>query len=1144
MLRPQLLFDLVQLSAPPVGDHDSPFTTALRDFLNMSGFKSSVIFALLAGLVAWQRPRIMGWWHSWNSDAIHLWNVVPLGTPKRRRAVALLEAINRGAVDRAAEYSGQSLPGQTVPARNLGERLGRATKALRPAKFSPRKATTIWKPFSDEFWEPQRAYITQGCHAFTGSEDFWADDAESVVRGWLESSSAESNSGKIWISAAGGAGKTAFIHRLFLDLIGGIESHSPLRAPVPMLASANNLKPYTEQIAALKTGDDACTVFADVWLKNRGIEVPEYLRKSLLASFSEGLKKGDILLLFDGYDELAYMDLGTWPIRLIEQVRRCVVAQRADHTAAATQKDRSVSLEDAWNSTQIAEHLTLRWPDSPEERAIVTSVITGVIERYDEIERDHRHRASHWLSQPRNLDLFLKDLVPEDQRDSKGLRGKPKLPDERELRRRAESQPYLFDRIVGRAIARVADQSAKEGEIRHRLFSIAVNDPTDPRRRMISRPVELGDVTGQHVSALSELLGLSEGEPGVSPDRLYFRHAALREYFIAGRIAWEIHETARATDPGDELVRFESDAWDSTKRQAIAEWLNRLDRHHDSVTAREHRVALVTDRLPRRGQAASPTHPNMLRNLVELMIGLELGPQAGHSPGGAGRQRSDIELRDLDLSTLAGDHIDLKSMTVNNCSFDKAQLVAAQLTHARFTGCSFRGANLSRADALGARFDDCDFGTAGDNPATVEQMVIDEKAFPPDVSLELLKRGASKERSRYVNEFGEQFSKKQPAFLGGGLEQLETGAYLPAIEQAVRDWEQTAPGQPVYLVDLMAGGSYERVTALLDKFDNLRILGIDRDPSKRPTTPRFEWRCVDIGRRGLDGTIELGVDLGSNLEDAFPASNRKAHVVVAKKALHELDYELQPDLIREVAASLMPGGRFILFADTPGSADGAVDLEKLRGVHADLDSLRDKLSDGSTLLRPGRNAPASPAQPSEVATLLAERDFDATPLGQIRFSNTWIMVKDWANQNRHERDHRYFASVPEILDWARPWFGGPVSVEVNKYRLNPLMFNEQGIQRVLKYLNAQVREGYDKKRAVLDNRAQLLEWISEGESFRVLVDFTKRKLRKDSPLAVALNAQPEEVALDKLDAALAPLNSGEKAPAFDLTCAVLVFEKR
>jgi SAM-dependent methyltransferase len=443
---------------------------------------------------------------------------------------------------------------------------------------------------------------------------------------------------------------------------------------------------------------------------------------------------------------------------------------------------------------------------------------------------------------------------------------------------------------------------------------------------------------------------------------------------------------------------------------------------------------------------------------------------------------------------------------------------------------------------LGATFEACDFGS-GEEFAKVEQMVIDDKGFTPDISAELLERHAVKERSRYVDEFGENFAKKQAAFLGLGLEQLEAGAYLPAIEQAVRVSETGAPGQPVYLVDLMAGGSYERVTALLEKFNSLHILGIDRDPSKQPPRLRFEWVSVEIGSRGSDGEMGLGLDIEASLKDKFPSSDGKPHVIVAKKALHELDYELQPALINECARVLRPGGRFILFADTPGSGDGAVDLEKLKAVHDELESLRETLADGSTVMRGGPEPAATRTQPAAVATLLAERDFDATPIGQIKFANTWIMVKDWANQNRHERDHRYFASVPEILEWARPAFGPPVSVERNKYRLNPLIFNEQGLERVLKRLNAEVREGHDKRRAVLDNRAQLLEWISEGEAFRVLVDFTRTKLRKDSPLAVALNANPEEVAFDRIDPALAPLNSGEKAPVFDLPCAVLVFEK-
>src|ERR1044071_2433435 len=106
MLRPQLPVDLVQLSldfagalqaTTASGEHGSSFMNALRDFLNMSGMKSSIAFGLLAGLFAWQRLRVMGWWRSWTSDDIHFWNLVPLGTSRRRRVRVLLQAVNRGA---------------------------------------------------------------------------------------------------------------------------------------------------------------------------------------------------------------------------------------------------------------------------------------------------------------------------------------------------------------------------------------------------------------------------------------------------------------------------------------------------------------------------------------------------------------------------------------------------------------------------------------------------------------------------------------------------------------------------------------------------------------------------------------------------------------------------------------------------------------------------------------------------------------------------------------------------------------------------------------------------------------------------------------------------------------------------------------
>jgi hypothetical protein len=177
--------------------------------------------------------------------------------------------------------------------------------------------------------------------------------------------------------------------------------------------------------------------------------------------------------------------------------------------------------------------------------------------------------------------------------------------------------------------------------------------------------------------------------------------------------------------------------------------------------------------------------------------------------------------------------------------------------------------------------------------------------------------------------------------------------------------------------------------------------------------------------------------------------------------------------------------------------------------------------------------------PARVLTRLGALSFEGSDAGRLLFSNLWIMVKDWANLNLHELEHRWFASVAEIRDWARPAFGDPVATSFDTYRLNPLIFNELGIQQVLHYLE---REG--KQPGVVErDLVKLAHWMAGDEAHRVLVDFTRLQLPPGSPLATALNAAPEPIKLSPIDPLLAPLESGETAPAFDLTCAVLVFQR-
>jgi pimeloyl-ACP methyl ester carboxylesterase/uncharacterized protein YjbI with pentapeptide repeats len=1021
--------------------------------------------------------RIRKWWEQTHPDPDSIWSLIDSSTPARGRAVALLQAINQGAVERASE------------------RLGATDRG----RASDSKAARIWDPLFSEFWAAQRAFVQPGCRIFERGRLQGTTDGVAAVRRWLAAGRPDSHARSganangptavhVHISGAGGSGKTTFVHRLFLELIGAIGTEPSGSAPVPMLASARNLQTRAERIAKLQQDADSLSAFVSVWLENRLGESDD-IRQELIEDFSRALRDGEIVLLVDGLDELRHQGLGRFAENLLGEVRVWVASHRPDGDGGTSEW--SIAVDDAWTIDRIGAHLEKRWPDRREAGARVTAAIRSVLERH----RPVGAQEHHWLRQPLNLDLFLQDLESGE------------LPDEAELHSRAESQPYLFGKILNRAISRIAGASGNAVAIRNRLFEVAVNDPTDTRRDAgVVSQVRLDDATGEQVSALGELLASSA-------EGLYFRHAALREYFVAGRIAWELHDTVRRAGPGDELLA--EDDWTAPKRAAVGSWLYELGGDP---------IAQVCARLSRTGVPGARLGPNARRNLLDLLIRLELERSGG--------KRRQIRLSNLDLRGVAGGRLDLHRIEIDHCTFEGATLDGAELSSATFRQCDFRRAELANADAFGTVFEQCRFGSGGADWAVVDGMAIEGAKFTEngtqaaDIQQALVGRGALLKRSRYSGEFGERFFKAQKAFLGAGLEELEDHGYIPAIEAAVRERELAIDG-PVYLVDLMAGGRYENVVALRGRFQRLHILGIDRDPSTRPSDPRFRWACVEIGADASGGDSRLTLDIGTLLKASFGSDAGCADVIVAKKALHEIDRALQPLLIRECAESLRPGGRLILFVDAPGPSEGPIDREQLATVHDELGRLRRILTDDAY-------------EPAEVAREIIGRWHDATPIGQMGFVNAWIMVKDWANLNRHEVRHRYFASVAEVREWAEPWFGAPVSVIAGQYRLNPRTFNELGIQRVLHHL---ARDGGDPHDAVARDLSMLSRWTSGGERFRVLLDFTRRSLAPGTKLAEAVGMRPGAVALESIAPALERLNSCETTPEFGLSCAVLVFEK-
>jgi hypothetical protein len=502
----------------------------------------------------------------------------------------------------------------------------------------------------------------------------------------------------------------------------------------------------------------------------------------------------------------------------------------------------------------------------------------------------------------------------------------------------------------------------------------------------------------------------------------------------------------------------------------------------------------------------------MRRNLLDLLRAID--------------PRSPLE--NLDLSQIPGEGIDLKGMKFHNCSLRNARLRSADLAAARFSKCDFTGADLSGANAIGARFESCTFESNGDAVRMHGMSIGADPADKTNIALNeeratLKWFGAVEYRSRYRDEFAAIWGRFQQVALGPGFVRLEGSVYLPAIKDAVT----SAGAKPVYAVDIMAGGSYERVTSLLREHENLHMLGIDKDPCKYDRPDRFEWAQLQVGRADGKPADALGLNLKQLIIEKFGSSGYPPQLIVAKKALHEIDRSLQPALIEHCSESLAENGRLILFVDAPGPTEEKdLDRAMLAAIHSRLAARRSFL--------------ASDPAPSAVRAELQGLSVDGSPTSQIEFANTWIMLKDWVNGNWTEVSNRYFASIAEIKQWATHCLDD-CSTTTDAYRLNPLIFNELGILSVLHHISEQKPE--DKSAAIARDRRKLQGMIGESERLDVLVDFSSEYLGDGSPLGVALNAEERSISLEMLDPMLAPLDTGRKAWSFELTCAVLVFEK-
>lgn len=927
---------------------------------------------------------------------------------------------------------------------------------------------------------------------------------------------------KAWIVGPAGVGKTTVLYRSYFELIGAVEEENTTRrhVPVPMLVQPRNLK--AEQVHRLDQQhdtDEFLRMILEVWLENRRISVPPQRRTTVLSSLEHHLKLGNIAILIDGFDELNRMDFQTAVFEnFFETVEHFVCASRPE-TDIHQATHKVIKLAPFWEYQTIESYLSNRLPKSyqPAVKPFLSHL--------------SQHDKAEWLRNPRNLNIIL-GLVkltdtpsdPEKVLTSALEKGEYRMLEEMfksshsrlrrlsELDLKVEDYPNLSAQIW-RCFEEIAEEQLNSG-----AFIIKKSEQTEVWH-LVQRARELLDVLNNGESVELRLLNFN-----------------LVDFFLTKKLAGQIRGHSPLTFCHlwsiNQLVYVSEElrTGATQPRDLIKHVWNKLDdfRLPALDETQGHRSFLHL--APRRFGAV---------NLVQLALQLEKDIQRSEHAR-AGTAKPPVEVRGKRLHNLYLDGVDLCHVRFEDCKFDGSSLANANMEMGVFRNCDFYRVNFQCANAHFAAFHYCRFDFDDDQYAAWHQAhrsAVDEMMVQglklrncDGYDLEAFDEwGAKKFKTRYVGKFWDIFNNKQETLVGEGVQEAEDDYYMPAI----KDYLSSLPAeQPVYLIDLMAGGSNARLRELLPnpkthgrknttRFNNLKVLAIDRDTS----------HLVEV--RNLLGGDRFAVDKKdikgrANLADAlsknFDGQPSQADIIIGKKALHELRAPLQRELLAECSETLKPGGRLILFTDSPVSMSSA-GYERLQ-QYVEL------------LRAPGVGVAELRRRLIEELRLGGGNDDCAI------FSNLWVAFKDWANHNEHELKNRYFSSITEIQEW-----GEAVGLRVvrppqqAKYILVARLFNELGINEAGRYLD----QNDDKIR--LEDEHRLIDYLKGSEEYQLFCEFAEAhlwdaKMNRPSELGAALGASRKPVEFGKMHEGLSELSlTYSNGVAFEFSVHVIVFEK-
>jgi hypothetical protein len=268
---------------------------------------------------------------------------------------------------------------------------------------------------------------------------------------------------------------------------------------------------------------------------------------------------------------------------------------------------------------------------------------------------------------------------------------------------------------------------------------------------------------------------------------------------------------------------------------------------------------------------------------------------------------------------------------------------------------------------------------------------------------------------RYSSPFGEVFDHQMrlQQLLGGTVDAAQQTYHAEVCAQIERcHAEELVPADPfncqraekALVIDLMAGGTKRIETVLETYATQAHVIAIDRDIVRLRQIEQTFPESLSVYRREIGAELGTPVGLQAMIEESTWRATPQCELVVARKALHELPWEQQVALIKEVGEVTRIGGRAVFYTDSPT----AISEQGWERWLLWEKRLLQTLGAEQVGERPQGEAAWSWLLPPHL-------QFDPTrPDDWALFCNLWLRLKDWANYNLHEWRHRYFSSRNQL----------------------------------------------------------------------------------------------------------------------------------